>query len=104
MKQPHHHLPEEPENAFPWEKGCYVLLLGIGLVMLAAWLHDIIEVMSGLMMGVFFLWQVIRGLIIKRYYWHIPEEKVSFWSLAVGLLLAVGFFLLYRHPGGGGEF
>lgn len=94
MSTPRHPLPGDSPNGFPWEKGCYALLLGIGLVMLAAWLHDIFEVMSGLMMGVFFLWTVIRGLVIKRYYWHIPEEKVCFWSLALGLALAVGFYAL----------
>ena len=43
-------------------KGCYVLLVCIAMVLLASWRHDIFEVMSGLMMGVFFLWQVVRGL------------------------------------------
>lgn len=73
-----------------------MLLLGIALVLLASWMNDIFEVMSGLMMGIFFLWQVVRGLIIKRYYWHIAEEKVSFWSLLVGLLLAIGFYFLCK--------
>ncbi len=87
---------DDEKSFFPWEKGCYVLLLGIALVLLASWMNDIFEVMSGLMMGIFFLWQVVRGLIIKRYYWHIAEEKVSFWSLLVGLLLAIGFYLLCK--------
>lgn len=89
-------MPEEDENRFPWEKGCYVLLVGIAMVMLAAWRHDIFEVMSGFMMGLFFLWQVIRGLVIKRYFWQIADDKVSFWSLFVGLILAIGFYLLCR--------
>ena len=68
MREPDFRLPEEKKGGFPWEKGCYALLAGIGLVLLAAWKHDIFEVMSGLMMGVFFLWQVVRGLVIKRYF------------------------------------
>lgn len=95
MSHPNFKLPnKEQESRFPWEKGCYVLLLCIALVLLAAWKNDIFEVMSSLMMGVYFLWMVVRGLIIKRYYWHISEEKVSFWSLFAGLLLAIGFYLL----------
>ena len=89
-------MPEEDENRFPWEKGCYVLLVCIAMVLLASCRHDIFEVMSGLMMGVFFLWQVIRGLIIKRYFWQIADDKVSFWSLFVGLLLALLFYWLCK--------
>lgn len=88
--------PDEEPGRFPWEKACYVLLAGIGVVLLVAWQRDIFEVMSGLMMGLFFLWQVVRGLIIKRYYWHIAEEKVSFWALLFGLVAAVCFYLLCR--------
>lgn len=94
MKRDKFQFTDDTPGWFPWEKGCYVLLLGIGLVLLAAWLHDIFEVMSGLMMELFFLWQVIRGLVIKRYYWHIAEEKVSFWSLFTGLALALLFYWL----------
>lgn len=87
---------DDPGSRRAWDKGCYVLLAAIGLVMLAAWLHDIFEVMSGLMMGVFFLWQVIRGLVIKRYYWYIAEEKVSFWGLLGGLVISLIFYWLCR--------
>lgn len=91
-------LPDDDSRSRQlWEKGCYVLLLGIGLVLLAAWLHDIFEVISGLMMGLFFIWQVVRGLIIKRYYWHLCDEKVHFWSLFIGLLAGVGFYFLCRQ-------
>ncbi|MBQ6942094.1 MAG: hypothetical protein IJN29_13190 [Akkermansia sp.] len=96
MSHPEFRLPDEKKGGFPWEPGCYALLAGIGLVLLAAWKHDIFEVMSGLMMGIFFLWQVVRGLIIKRHFWHIAEEKVSFWSLLCALLLALLFFWLCR--------
>ena len=92
MSRAPHPFPPDSESRFPWEKACYALLAGIGLVLLAAWKNDFFEVMSGLMMGVFFLWQVVRGLIIKRYFWHIAEEKVSFWSLLVALLLALLFY------------
>lgn len=96
MSAPEFRLPDDGDarRRARWEKGCYALLVGIALVLFAAWLHDIFEVMSGLMMGIFFLYQVVRGLIIKRYYWHIAEEKVSFWALAAGLVLAITFYLL----------
>lgn len=79
---------------FPYEKGCYALLLGIGLVTLAAWRQDKHEAMCALLMGLFFLWQVVRGLIIKRYFWRIADEKVSFWSLLVALFIAAAFLQL----------
>ncbi len=96
MSRMPHPFPPDSESRFPWEKACYALLACIGLVLLAAWKNDFFEVMSGLMMGVFFLWQVVRGLIIKRYFWHIAEEKVSFWSLLVALLLALLFYWICR--------
>lgn len=100
MSKPEFKFPGEQDELHRarWEKGCYAMLAGIALVLLAAWLHDIFEVMSGLMMGLFFLWQVIRGLIIKRHFWHIAEEKVSFWALAVALLLALLFYRICLPP------
>ncbi len=94
MKRP----PEPDTPSRLWEQGCYALLAGIGLVLLAAWKHDIFELMSGLMMGLFFLWQVVRGLVIKRYFWHIAEEKVSFWCLLTAFLLALLFYHLCLPP------
>ena len=95
-KSPFRIPDDEGKSRFPWEKGCYVLLAAIGFIMLASWIRDFFEVMSALMMGVFFLWQVIRGLIIKRYFWHIAEEKVSFWGLFGGLCLAILFYMICR--------
>ena len=88
---------QDDSPKFPYEKACYALLLGIGLVLLTAWRQDKLEVMSALLMGLFFLWQVVRGLIIKRYFWRIADEKVSFWSLLCALLIAIAFHLLARN-------
>ncbi len=103
-KLPHRFPDDEPGGRMPWEKGCYVLLAGIGVVMLAAWLRDIFEVMSGLMLGVFFLWQVIRGLVIRRYFWYIAEEKVSFWGLLGGFVICLAFYWLCRENPSAGSF
>ena len=92
-------LEEEPKKGLWWERGCYVLLAGIGLVMLAGWLHGCFEALSGLMFGFFIVWQVVRGLVIKRHFWHIAEEKVSFWSLAVALVVALGCYWLCQRGG-----
>ncbi len=70
-------MDNEKKSGLLWERACYVLLVGIGLVMLAGWLHDCFEALSALMFGFFIVWQVVRGLIIKRHFWHIPEEKVG---------------------------
>ena len=83
------YMRKERTSTFPWEKGCYVLLAVIVLVLLFAWLQGFFEVMSGLMFAFFILWQVVRGLVIKRHFWLIAEEKVSFWSLACGVLVVV---------------
>lgn len=82
-------MREEDESIVMWERGCYALLVGVGLVLLVAWLDECFEVVSGLMFGFFIIWQVLRGLVIKRYFWHIAEEKVSFWSLVVALAVAL---------------
>ncbi len=78
---------EKPSRA--WEVGCYILVAGIALVFFAAWLHECAEAVGGLMFGFFVIWQVVRGLIIKRYYWHIAEEKVSFWGVLAGFLVSL---------------
>lgn len=82
-------MEKEEKRALVWERVCYVLLVGIGLVLFASWLDGSFEVVSGLMFGFFIMWQVVRGLVIKRYFWHIPEEKVSFWSLLLAFFTAL---------------
>lgn len=91
-------MPSDSPSSFPYEKGCYVLLAGILFILFASWLKDCFEILSGLMMGIFFLWQVIRGLIIKRHFWHIPDEKVSFYSLLIALILATTFYFICHGP------
>ena len=46
------------------------------------------------MFGLLIIWQVINGLIIKRRFWHIPEEKVTFWALLAALALSGGLLYL----------
>ena len=92
-------MDDEKKSGWLWERGCYVLLLAIGLVMLAGWLHDCFEALSALMFGFFIVWQVVRGLVIKRYFWFIPEEKVSFWSLAVAFVVALLCFWICSQGG-----
>lgn len=79
---------------FPYEQACIALFVCLALLMFAAYLQDIADVMAGLMMALFIIWQVVRGLVIKRYFWRIPDEKTSFWSLLAALLLGGGVFWL----------
>ena len=44
--------------------------------------------MGSFMFGLLIIWQVINGLIIKRRYWHIPDDKVTFWALLAATALA----------------
>ena len=85
-------MPEEHKRSFNWEKGCYAWLVALGMAFFFSWLEGCFELVSGVMFGFFIIWQVVRGLVIKRYFWHIAEEKVSFWSLAVAVAMA---WLLY---------
>ena len=71
-----------------------MLAVGLALILLSAHLHECLEVLSNFMFGLLIIWQVINGLIIKRKYWHIPEEKTTFWALVVAVLLSVGMLLL----------
>ena len=76
------------DSKFPCNQACIALALGIALILWGAYLHGCIEVMGSFMFGLLILWQVINGLVIKRRYWHIPEEKVTFWALFVAVALA----------------
>ena len=71
-----------------------MLAMGLALILLGAHLHDCLEVLSSFMFGLLIIWQVINGLIIKRRFWHIPEEKTTFWALIVAVLLSLGMLLL----------
>ena len=68
--------------------------MGIALILWGAYLHGCIELMSAFMFGLLIIWQVINGLIIKRRFWHIPEEKVTFWALIAALALSGGMLYL----------
>ena len=81
-------------SKFPYNKACIVLAMGLALILLGAHLHDCLEVLSSFMFGLLIIWQVINGLIIKRKFWHIPEEKTTFWALIVAVLLSLGMLLL----------
>ncbi len=68
--------------------------MGMALILWGAYLRGCIEVMSAFMFGLLIIWQVINGLIIKRRFWHIPEEKVTFWALIAALALSGGMLYL----------
>ena len=70
------------------------MAVALALLLLAAYLHNCAEVMGSFMFGLMILWQVVRGLIIKRYFWHIADEKTTFWALIVALLLCAGMLWL----------
>ena len=88
MKRP----PED--SKFPYNQACIALALGIALILWGAYLHGCIEVMGSFMFGLLIIWQVINGLVIKRRYWHIPDDKVTFWALLAATALAGGMLYL----------
>lgn len=85
---------EEKCGWFPYGEGCVALFAALLLLMLAAYLWDLAEVMGSFMFALLVLWQDVRGLVIKRWFWRLPDEKVAFWSLLVALALGGGFFWL----------
>jgi len=88
-------VKKPPEDSkFPYNQACVAAAVGIALLMWGAYLHNCIEIMGGFMFGLLIIWQVINGLIIKRHYWHIPEEKVTFWALITALALGGGMLYL----------
>lgn len=76
------------DSKFPYNQACIALAVCMALILWLAYLRGCIEVMGSFMFGLLILWQVINGLVIKRHYWHIPEEKVTFWALIGALALA----------------
>ncbi len=86
-------LPDS-ESKFPYNTACVAMAVALALLLLAAYLHNCAEVMGSFMFGLMILWQVVRGLIIKRYFWHIADEKTTFWALIVALLLCAGMLWL----------
>ena len=79
----------QPQSRFPYNKGCIVLSMGLALTLWAAYLRGCAEVMGSFMFGLLIVWQVINGLILKRKYWHIPEEKTTFWALLMALSICI---------------
>lgn len=75
------------ESRFPYNKACITLAMCLALIAWAAYLHGCIEVMGSFMFALLILWQVINGLVIKRRFWHIPEEKTTFWALVIALII-----------------
>jgi len=94
-------MEKREQRGFPYEQACIALFVCLLLLMLAAFLQGVMEAMGAFMFAVFILWQVVRGLVIKRYFWQIPDEKVSFWSLLAALALGGGmlFLCLQRAAG-----
>lgn len=82
------------DSKFPYNQACIALAVGLALILWFAYLRGCIEVMGSFMFGILILWQVINGLVMKRHYWHIPEEKVTFWALIGALVLAAGMLAL----------
>jgi hypothetical protein len=80
-------LPDS-ESKFPYNTACIALAVGLALMLLAAYLHNCAEVMGSFMFALMIVWQVVRGLIIKRYFWHIADEKTTFWALIAAILLS----------------
>lgn len=79
----------QPQSRFPYNKGCIALSMGLALTLWAAYLRGCAEVMGSFMFGLLIVWQVINGLILKRKYWHIPEEKTTFWALLMALSICI---------------
>lgn len=80
-------LPDS-ESKFPYNTACVALAVGLALMLFAAYLHNCAEVMGSFMFALMIVWQVVRGLIIKRYFWHIADEKTTFWALIAAILLS----------------
>lgn len=90
---------EEDSNAwFPYQQACLALFVCLLLLMFAAYLWDVMEAMGTFMFALMIVWQVVRGLVIKRYFWQISDEKAAFWSLLAALLLGSGMFCLCIQP------
>lgn len=87
-------METQSKDRFPYGQGCVALFVCLLLLLFAAYLQDMAEVMGSFLFALFIIWQVIRGLIVKRYFWQVPEEKVSFWALLAALLLGCGMLWL----------
>ena len=80
-------LPDS-ESKFPYNTACIALAIALALLLFAAYLHNCAEAMGSFMFALMIVWQVVRGLVIKRYFWHIADEKTTFWALIAALLLS----------------
>lgn len=89
-------MPDK-ESKFPYNTACIALTVALALEMLASYLHNCAELMGSFMFGLLIIWQVVRGLILKRHYWHIPDEKTTFWALIIALILGGAMLWLCLH-------
>lgn len=87
-------MEKQSKDWFPYGRGCVALFVCLLLLLFAAYLQDVAEVMGSFLFALFIVWQVVRGLVIKRYFWQVPEEKTTFWALLATLLAAGGLLWL----------
>lgn len=64
------------------------LFLLLAFLMWPAYVYDKVEIMGSFYFALLILYRVIVGLIIKRHFWQIADEKISFYSLLIAIILS----------------
>ncbi len=77
------------------------LFLLLAFLLWPAHRHGCAGIMGSFYFGLLILYRVIVGLVIKRYFWQIADEKISFYSLLIAFILSASLLatLILRAAG-----
>lgn len=70
------------------------LFLLLCFLMWPAYLYGHTEILGSFYFGLLILYRVIDGLVIKRRFWHIADEKISLCALLIAFLLSATLLTL----------
>lgn len=62
------------------------LFLLLAFLLWPAYRYSCAEIMGSFYFGLLILYRVIVGLVIKRHFWQIADEKISFYSLLIAFI------------------
>lgn len=77
------------------------LFLLLAFLMWPAYRYGCAEIMGSFYFGLLILYRVIVGLVIKRHFWQIADEKISFCALLTAFILSAALLatLVLRTTG-----
>lgn len=77
------------------------LFLLLVFLLWPAYHYGCAEIMGSFYFGLLILYRVIVGLVIKRHFWQIADEKISFYSLLTAFVFSAAILATLVLRAGG---